>query len=357
VIRHLDRYVFTTFTRLFFLTLLAVAPLFMLGDLTDNIDDYLRRDDVGIARVVEGYLYSFPQWFQWSLPIAALVAAVFTVSRMTANREVLAAKAGGVSFHRLFLPMLFVASAVAGIGFGVADYVPRTNRVAMDLLGNRPILRLFRDDFAFRTEGGMLLSVRRLSVGQGTLDDLVLTRESDEGTRLHIEAESGMWAPQEGVWTFSRGRVRHVFPDGRESAMRFTRMRVPALTEDPEDLMAVAREADEMTRAEIERQVGIIERSGGRADGLRVEAAQRSAIPIATLVIILFAAPLATTSKRGGAAFGVGLALGSLILYIMLLNIWGAMGAAGIVRPATAAWTPNAIFLLLGLVFLIRVRT
>ncbi len=90
---------------------------------------------------------------------------------------------------------------------------------------------------------------------------------------------------------------------------------------------------------------------------LRVEAAQRGAIPVATLVIILFAAPLATTSKRGGAAFGVGLALGSLILYIMLLNIWGALGAAGIVDPTTAAWTPNGIFLLLGLIFLVRVRT
>ncbi len=357
MIRRLDRYVFTTFTRLFFLTLLAVAPLFMLGDLTDNIDDYLRRDDVGVARVIEGYLYSFPQWFQWSLPIAALVAAVFTVSRMTANREVLAAKAGGVSFHRLFLPMLFVASAVTGVGFGVADYVPRTNRVAMDLLGNRPILRTFRDDFTFRTEGGMLLSVRRLNVDQGTLQDVVLTREGDDGSRLHIEAGSGNWAPLAGGWQLTQGRVRHVFEDRSETAMRFDRMRVPALTETPEELLAIARDAEEMTRAEIERQVGIIERSGGQADALRVEAAQRGAIPVATLVIILFAAPLATTSKRGGAAFGVGLALGSLILYIMLLNIWGAMGAAGIVGPATAAWTPNAIFLLLGLVFLIRVRT
>ena len=356
MIRHLDRYVFTTFTRLFILTLLAVAPLFMLGDLTDNIDDYLDRADVGIARVMEGYLYSFPQWFQWSLPIAALVAAVFTVSRMTSHREVLAAKAGGVSFHRLFLPMLFVASAVTGVGFAVADYVPQTNKVAMDLLGNRPILRSFRDDFAFRTEGGMLLSARRLSVGDGRLSDVTLTQDAEDGSTLHIEATQGSFTALEG-WLLRDGRVRRVYPDDSETSFRFLQMRVPALTETPEELMLVERAAEEMTMAEIDRQVGIIQRSGGDANELRVEAAQRGAIPVATLVIILFAAPLATTSKRGGAAFGVGLALGSLILYILLLNVWGAMGAAGIVSPVTAAWTPNAIFFVLGLVFLSRVRT
>lgn len=356
MIRRLDRYVFSTFTRLFVLTLLAVAPLFMLGDLTDNIDDYLDRADVGIGRVLEGYLYSFPQWFQWSLPIAALVAAVFTVSRMTSNREVLAAKAGGVSFHRLFLPMLFVAAAVTGIGFAVADYVPRTNKVAMDLLGNRPILRMFRDDFAFRTEGGMLLSARRLSVSTGQLSDLTVTRDVEDGSTLHIEATRGTFTDDDG-WLFQDGRVRRVYPDDSETSFRFLQMRVPALTETPEELMLVERAADEMTLAEIERQVGIIQRSGGEANELRVEAAQRGAIPVATLVIILFAAPLATTSKRGGAAFGVGLALGSLILYIMLLNVWGAMGAAGLVSPTMAAWIPNAIFLVLGLIFLMRVRT
>lgn len=356
MIRKLDRYVFTTFTRLFVLTLLAVAPLFMLGDLTDNIDDYLDRADVGIGRVMEGYLYSFPQWFQWSLPIAALVAAVFTVSRMTSNREVLAAKAGGVSFHRLFLPMLFVATAVTGIGFAVADYVPRTNKVAMDLLGNRPLLRLYRDDFSFRTEGGMLLSARRLSVAERRLSELALTRDMDDGSTLHVEAGRGTYTDLEG-WLFRDGRVRRVFPDDSETTFRFLEMRVPVLTETPGDLMLVERAADEMTLEEIDRQVGIIQRSGGEANELRVEAAQRGAIPVATLVIILFAAPLATTSKRGGAAFGVGLALGSLILYIMLLNVWGAMGAAGIVGPTMAAWTPNAIFFVLGLIFLIRVRT
>lgn len=356
MIRRLDRYVFSTFTRLFFLTLFSVAPLFMLGDLTDNIDDYLDRDDVGVAQVAEGYLYSFPQWFQWSLPIAALVAAVFTVSRMTTHREVLAAKAGGVSFHRLFLPIALVGSLVAGAGFAVADYVPQTNRVAKDLLGDRTYMQEFRDDFAFRTETGWLLAARRLSVGDGQLQDLTLTRDAPRGGQVHIEAVRGDFTALDG-WVLKDGRVRQVYPGGGETTYRFLQMKVESLTEVPADLLAIEMEAEQMTLAEIDRQVGIIERSGGTAHKLRVEAAQRGSIPVATLVIVLFAAPLATSSRRGGAAFGVGLALGSLILFILLLNVWGAVGAAGLVDAFTAAWAPNLIFLTLGLIFLLRVRT
>ncbi|MDT8367922.1 MAG: LptF/LptG family permease [Longimicrobiales bacterium] len=355
MIRRLDRYVFGTFTRLFVLTMLAVAPLFMLGDLTDNIDDYLAREQVGVREVVLGYLYSLPQWLQWSLPIASLVAAVFTVNRMTVHHEVLAAKAGGVSFYRLFAPVLVVGVIVTGVGLVVADWIPRTNRVATDLLQNRRTYGMFLNDFSFRTESGMLLSARRLNVAEGKLARATLTGNA-KGGRIHIDAATGDFTPLAG-WVFHDGRLRWVSDDGRETTQQFRRMRVPALTEHPRDFLSIELEAEEMTRAEIDRQVGIIERSGGEPHKLRVEAAHRASIPVATLVIILFGAPLATTSNRGGAAFGVGVALGSLILYIMILNTSSAMGSAGLIGPHVAAWVPNLIFLVLGLAFLTRVRT
>lgn len=84
---------------------------------------------------------------------------------------------------------------------------------------------------------------------------------------------------------------------------------------------------------------------------------QRMAIPVASLVIILFGAPLATSSKRGGAAFGIGLSLATTILYLMLFRFSGALGYAGTLDPRLAAWVPNLVFLIAGLVLMKRVRT
>lgn len=356
--RRLDRLVAGTFTRLMVLTLLALPPLFMLGDLTDNVDDYLERDGVGIAEVLTGYLYKLPEWIQYSLPIAGLVAAVFTVHGMTVHREVVAAKAGGISFYRLFAPMLLGGILITGAGLLMADVVPVGNRMASDVLQNRPISQNFRSDFAYQTESGMLLSARRLSAGEGRLTHATLTDPADSAgdPDIHIEAESAVWTPTEG-WRLNGAFLRKIYPGGREFASRARIMRVPGLTDLPTEMLDVPRDADELTLDQIERQIGISERAGAEPHELRVTAAQRLAIPVATLVIILFGAPLATTSKRGGAAFGIGIALGSTILYLMLARIWGAMGTAGLIDPLTAAWAPNAIFLTMALFFLARVRT
>ena len=80
--RILDRLVAWTFLRSFLLFIFAAPPLLILGDLTENLDDYLDRGvallDIGVA-----YFYKLPQFIQWSFPIAGLIAAVFTVHTMT----------------------------------------------------------------------------------------------------------------------------------------------------------------------------------------------------------------------------------------------------------------------------------
>jgi lipopolysaccharide export system permease protein len=88
-----------------------------------------------------------------------------------------------------------------------------------------------------------------------------------------------------------------------------------------------------------------------------VERAQKIAIPVATLVIILFGAPLANTSSRGGPAYGIGISLGITVLYMLLFKVTGAAGAAGAMEPMYAAWIPNVLFLIAAGVLLARVRT
>jgi lipopolysaccharide export system permease protein len=78
---------------------------------------------------------------------------------------------------------------------------------------------------------------------------------------------------------------------------------------------------------------------------------------VAALVIILFAAPLATSYKRGGAAIGVGLSLTTVIAFIAMLRLAQALGEAGALSPWAAAWTPNLVFGGAALVLMSRVRT
>ncbi len=354
--RILDRLVAGTFLKLFGLVLAAAPPLFVLGDVTENLDRHLDRGVTGLE-VTQAYLYQLPLFFQWSFPIAALVATVFTVHSMTSHREIVAAKAGGISFHRTVGPIFVVGLLLTLVALGLGEVVPRANRVASQILQNENPTRSWRSDFVYRSESGLTWQVSRLTAADGRMTGVVVERAPAIGEpALHVLAESAYW--REGVgWTLQEGYLRRLAPDGNEHTLEFDQLVMTDLVERPEELLEAPREADEMTYEEIERQASIIQRSGGDANRLLVKREEKIAIPVATLVIILFGAPLATSSKRGGTAFGIGISLGIVILYMMLFKVSGALGEAGAVSPLWAAWTPNVLFFVGAIFLLARVRT
>jgi lipopolysaccharide export system permease protein len=357
MIRILDRLVAGSFFRVFLAFVLGAPVLFILGDVTENLSDYLEAG-LSMKEVIRAWAFKLPQFIQWSFPIAALVSTVFTIQTMTLHKEIVAAKAGGISFHRLILPILFLGLMLTGVALGLEELVPRTNRRAAEILRQEDIRRIWRTNFVYQGENGRNFSIQRLNAEEGTLTGVVM-ETVEPGTSeptSHLTAEGADYNPED-LWTFTEGFHRVFLENGEEITTQFQWMRIRGFEEKPEDLLNEPRAPEEMTRAEMERLADIIERSGGTPNKLRVDREEKIAIPVATLIIIIFGAPLATSTKRGGPAFGIGMALLSTILYMLLFRISGAFGETGGLDPFTAAWLPNYFFLAGGLIMLSRVRT
>ncbi len=357
MIRTLDRFVAGTFLRLFTIFIIGAPLLFILVDAVDNLDRYFERG-LSLTHVVVGYLYLFPNFLLWAFPVASLLATVFTIYPMTTHREVMAAKAGGVSFYRLIAPIVLLGLGLTGFAVWFSQVVPGTNRIAAEVLGERERRQEWRSNFVYVTDAGESLTARRLSAAEGEMIGVTLqsfARNSDAPTR-HIEAAQAIWTSGT-EWVLHDVWHREVWPDGREEATWFEEYRYERLTEAPTDLLETTRNEEEMTYAELGILADRILRSGGDPGRVLTKREQQLAIPVATLVIILFGAPLATSSRRGGTAFGIGVSLATTILYLVLFRVSGAMGYTGTLPPLTAAWIPNLIFLVGGLLLLWRVRT
>ena len=112
-----------------------------------------------------------------------------------------------------------------------------------------------------------------------------------------------------------------------------------------------------MNFADLSRFITALERSGADVNLLRVERMLKLAIPVTCLIIALFGAPLATSSQRGGAAYGIAVSLATTILFLVLIQLTKAIGGKGLMPPDIAAWVPNLACGLFALVLLARVRT
>lgn len=353
----LDRYIFRQFLGTFLLLVLGLPFLFLIVDITEKLEVYLAKG-LSVQEVALTYVYQLPLFIFWSFPIAALVATVFTIGNMTRHQEIAAAKAGGVSFYRLLRPVLVMAALLSGVALGLGELVPVTNRLRAELLDEGPAdTGMLRTNFVFQTEGGRTLSIRRLDPAQREMIDVVFERAAtDSVPGLHGTAAHATWSGKTG-WTLENGFFRLLPAEGSEAVFAFERLRDRGLAETPEELLAEPRDAEEMGYQEMTRFIQAIRRSGGDPRELEVEREQKISLPLAVLVIVLFGAPLATSSRRGGAAYGIGVSLAITMIYLLLFRVGLAMGASGTVTPLVAAWMPNVLFFVAGLLLLLRVRT
>lgn len=363
IFRPLDRYVFSEFVKIFTVTALGLPLLLMLIDLTDNLEKYLQRQ-LPRADIALSYLYFIPDSMFMALPAAVLFATVFAVGGFTRHSEITAAKASGISFYRLVTP-IFVGAMLAGaLNLVLGEVVPVTNARRADLLAETRFRSdMERMNFAHAGEDGRVYKASRISRADASIDFLQIEREGSgpEYPTFVVSARGARWhaprANERTGWTITDGTL-HVMPDSsRDISMTFASMRDNRLVERPVDLLARQRGSNEMRYEELGRFITALERSGGDANVLRVERALKLAIPVTCLVIAFFAAPLATSTQRGGAAFGVGISLGVTVLFLLLVQMTKAIGGKGLIAPDLAAWVPNALFAVIGIVLLARVRT
>ena len=354
----LDRYIFGEFWKILVTTALGFPLLLVVIDLTDNIDKFLARNlprkDIALS-----YLYWIPESMFMVLPAAVLFATVFTIGALTRHSEVAAAKASGISFFRLCFPIFFGAIFAAGLDLVLAEVVPVTTARRNDLLEEDKFRgTTTRFNFAFQGGMGRVYKVGTLNTTAATLEQLQIERRGTgvEYPTVLVAADRAQWTQGAG-WTLSKGEMKMISDSTPDFTIAFARMVDRQFEEQPMDMMAKPRLPQEMRYRELTRFIQFAERSGTDANKERVERALKIAIPITCIIIALFGAPLATSSQRGGAAYGIGISLGVTVTFLMLIQLTKAVGSKGLMPPDIAAWVPSMLFGALGLILLGRVRT
>jgi lipopolysaccharide export system permease protein len=359
IFRPLDRYVFAEFIKIFAVTALGFPILLIVIDLTDHVQTYLERH-IPTRDIALSYLFWIPDSMFMVLPAAVLFATVFSIGGFTRHAEVTAAKASGISFNRLVLPVFAASLLAVGLDLGLGKIVPATNQRRSELLQeDKASLGSTRFNFAFAGEYGRVYKAYELRTDSGRIRQLQIERKgkgADYPTYLLI-ADTATYNGKAGKWTLRNGEMDIVTDTGTNVSVSFVSARDNRFTERPAEMMAKQRDPHDLTYAELTRFITSLERSGGDANLLRVERALKIAIPVTCVIIALFGAPLATSTQRGGSAYGIAVSLATTMIFLLMIQLTRAIGGKGVITPDLAAWIPGMLFGFMGLILLARVRT
>ncbi|MEA3245651.1 MAG: LptF/LptG family permease [Gemmatimonadota bacterium] len=353
----LDRYVLREFLGIFAAAAVGFPVLVIVLDVTENLGKYLQRE-LPPLDIVKAYVFGVPETMFLVLPAAVLFATVFSIGGFTRHSEITAAKASGISFHRFIVPIAFGALASTGLGLALAAVMPDANRMRDQLLQERKSRNMdFRASFTFASEDARVYKIGQADAVQGTMDDVEIDRRGTGPAYPSYVIYARNARHSSGAWTLKQG-VMHLMPgDSTTFTIAFDSLRDAHFRESPRVLMADPRAPEEMGFHDLGVFIRQMERSGTDVNKFRTARMLKLAIPATCVIIMLFGAPLATSTQRGGAALGVGISLATTVVFLMLVQLTLAVGEKGLVLPELAAWIPCAVFGSLGAVLLAKVRT
>ena len=116
-------------------------------------------------------------------------------------------------------------------------------------------------------------------------------------------------------------------------------------------------DAELMSFRELEQYIVELRERGFDVVDLVVALHRKASFPFVTVILTLIAVPFAVTTGPRGALYGMGVGIALAFTYWIVLSVFGALGGAGVLMPATAAWAPNLIFGTSAGYFLLTVRT
>jgi lipopolysaccharide export system permease protein len=355
----LSKYFNKRFLNHLFIAAVTWVIIFLVVDIIENLSKFLDRGAT-LEQTAYYYLYYIPYIISLTLPVAVLLATLFSLSGFAQTNEIVAQLSSGVSLYRILSPIFFSAFLISIIaGFFNEIVVPYSNQQRLNIKryeinkNKRPDQKtrsnLYRYDdqqkkISIRYYNGRSNEARTVSV------------KTFKGAQLieRIDAQKLQWKA-DSVWEAKNGVVR-LFTAGNERIYHFKDSILTNLNIKPEYLIELQKKPEEMSYWELKKYIGELQQIGGDARKWIVDLNLKIAMPFANFIVVLLGAPLASRKKRGGAGFNFGISLMISFIYFILIRTGQVLGHQGTLTPILAAWLGNLVFISIGLYTLLSVR-
>jgi lipopolysaccharide export system permease protein len=352
----LRRYATAAFLANLVVIALAFIALMQLFDLLSSGEEVVELHGRGIGVLAKHVVLKVPEIAVAAVPFSVLLAALLVLARLARNNEVMAMKAAGVSYYGLLMAFMPAAVLVAVFYFVLTDQLAPAAGRAYDAWDAeaKAVSDESQKPPAVKSGPGQWLRDGRsivrfetaLADGTRLLDVSVFVLDAKRNLLERITAPRAQYV--DGTWRLEDAeQLRVDDPAGRGTTKLGQWVWDTALS--PSQFADVASPTETLSTTDLLRFVTHPERGNRPPNVYETWLQKRLATPFAIFVMILLSAPVAQGFQRRGSLgleLSVGVGLG--FLFFVVDGLLLALGEAGALPPAIAAWAPLALFACIG---------
>jgi lipopolysaccharide export system permease protein len=201
-VRLLSRYLLRQLTAPFCFALAALTGFMLISQVAKKFGALVGKG-LPWSVITEVFVLSLPFIIAMTLPMAVLLAVLYTFSHLAADNEITAMRANGISVYQVLAPVLLWGACMAVFNLGFVDQVlPRSNARLRSLL-----IDIGRKKAAFGLREQVINEVppskyfiraSRIDAATGRLRGVTIYDVGGEASRRIIYADSGSMAYAEG---------------------------------------------------------------------------------------------------------------------------------------------------------------
>ena len=337
------------FAMLFFLTIVICVDL--VGNLATFIDKQVPLNIVGIY-----YIYYIPYILNTlGLPMAMLLASMFSIGLLAKHNEIIAIRTVGVSNYKILSSIIISSFIISCLALLFSEtVVPKASQaksaIEDEYIKKQRTYKTYRN-ILVRDAIGRRIFIAMFSANTNIANRVTVQTFDEERIVERLDIKSMQW--KDGQWQLKSGYKR-TFANGFETAVLLPDTTDPYFNFTPEQLTESQTKPENMSYLQLNKFIADVERNGGDSKKWAVSLNFKLSLPFSNFILVLFGAPLAAGKRRSGAIFGLILSALIFLIYFGMMRFVQTLGELGQIDPLSSAWITNAVFLMVGLGMLMR---
>lgn len=352
----LIRYLLRDFLANLGVAFFGLVLILTLGNVFDEFNRIMRHSPP-IWAMMTYFALKVPYHITASMPLAVLIATLFTLARMLKSHELVAMRSGGMSQYSIAFPFLAVSMLMSLLimvfdetvlpwANSARDEIRRVYIKKQPLRENRVVMRA-----ALWSSKGQLIYAREANGEEGVLRGVSIFEF--DGLVPVVRADAASVVPVKESWSLQGSQV-YRWKGSEVSLARAAKSLYP-VSEEMKDFLEEVRPVEALSLGDLKATIERLKKAGKEYGSEQVFYYFKWAFPFASFIVALLGVGISFTfqsNPREGVAASFGVALFATLAYIGLVQLGEALGVGGVMPPLAAVWMANVVFLAAGIVLL-----